>query len=120
MYFLSTMKDNCLGKIIDGCIVNESNIEQLNEVANLARRRLRVKGEERPTTKEVFMELEELRSMTKHPWVNDALDAKEAEYLLGETSDKSSYHEFFDASGSMSVVYNTLLDQERFVVHNGR
>ncbi|GKU98437.1 hypothetical protein SLEP1_g11447 [Rubroshorea leprosula] len=93
--------------------------EKINEVANLARRCLSVKGEERPTMKEVAMKLEELRSMTKHRWVNEALDAGEAEYLLGETSVKSGYHEYFDASGSMSV-HNTLLDQVGFAVHNRR
>ncbi|GKU98393.1 hypothetical protein SLEP1_g11404 [Rubroshorea leprosula] len=118
MYFLSAMKDNCLGKIIDGCIVNEANIEQLNEVANLARRCLSVKGEERPTMKEVAMELEGLRRMTKHPWANDACDAKEVEYSLGETSDKSGHD--FDVSGSTSVVSNTFPDQVGFAVHSRR
>ncbi|GKU98428.1 hypothetical protein SLEP1_g11438 [Rubroshorea leprosula] len=99
--------------------VNEANIEQINEVANLARRCLSAKGEERPTMKEVAMKLEGVRSMTKHPLVNEALDVEEAEYLLDETSDKSGYHEYFDASGSMSV-HNTLLDQVGFAVHNGR
>ncbi|GLT50228.1 hypothetical protein SLA2020_237280 [Shorea laevis] len=118
MLFLSAMKDNCLGKILDGCIVNEANIEQLNEVANLARRCLGVKGEERPTMKEVAMELEGLRRMTKHPWANEACDAKEVEYSLGETSDKSSHD--FDVSGSMSVVSNAFPDQVGFAVHSGR
>ncbi|GLT50223.1 hypothetical protein SLA2020_237240 [Shorea laevis] len=118
MYFLSAMKDNCLGKILDGCIVNEANIEQLNEVANLARRCLSVKGEERPTMKDVAMELEGLRRMTKHPWANDAWDAKEVGYSLGETSDKSGRD--FDVSGSMSVVSNTFPDQVGLAVHSGR
>ncbi|GLT34283.1 hypothetical protein SLA2020_088070 [Shorea laevis] len=118
MCFLSAMKDNCLGKILDGCIGNEANIEQLNEVANLARKCLSVKGEERPTMKEVAMELEGLRRMTKLPWANDAWDAKEIEYSLGETSDKSGHD--FDVSGSMSVVSNTVPNQVGFAVHSGR
>ncbi|GLT84911.1 hypothetical protein SLE2022_031190 [Rubroshorea leprosula] len=118
MYFLSAMKDNCLGKVLDGCIVNEANIEQLKEVANLARRCLSVKGEERPTMKEVAMELEGLRRLTKHPWADDAWDAKEVEYSLGETSDKSGHD--FDVSGSMSVVSNTFSNQVGFAIHNGR
>ncbi|GLT50224.1 hypothetical protein SLA2020_237250 [Shorea laevis] len=118
MYFLSAIKDNCLGKILDGSIMNEANIEQLNEVANLARRCLSVKGEERPTMKEVAMELEGLRRMTKHPWVNDAWDAEEVEYLLGETSDKFGHD--FGVSGSMTVVSNTFPDQVELAIHNGR
>ncbi|GKU98439.1 hypothetical protein SLEP1_g11448 [Rubroshorea leprosula] len=118
MYFLSAIKDNCLGKILDGSIVNEANIEHLNEVANLARRCLNVKGEERPTMKEVAMELEGLRMMTKHPWVNELRDAEEVEYLLGETSDKSGHD--FDVSGSMSIVSNTFPNQVEFAIRKGR
>ncbi|GKU98427.1 hypothetical protein SLEP1_g11437 [Rubroshorea leprosula] len=117
-YFLSAMKDNCLEKILDDCVVNEANMKQLNEVANLARRCLSLKGEERPTMKEVAMELEGLRRMTKHPWANDAWDVEEVEYLLGETSDKSRHD--FDVSGSMSVVSNTFPDQVGFAAHSGR
>ncbi|GLT84917.1 hypothetical protein SLE2022_031250 [Rubroshorea leprosula] len=118
MYFLSAIKDNCLGKILDGSIVNEANIEQLNEVADLARRCLSVKGEERPTMKEVATELEGVRRMTKHPWANDAWDAEEVEYLLGETSDKSGHD--FDVNGSMSVISNTFPSQVELAIHNGR
>ncbi|GLT34291.1 hypothetical protein SLA2020_088150 [Shorea laevis] len=118
MYFLSAIKDNCLGKILDGSIVNEANIKQLNEVADLARRCLCVKGEERPTMKEVAMELEGLRRMTKHPWVDDAWDAEEIEHLLGETSDKSGHD--FDVNASMSVVSNAFPDQVGSIVHSGR
>ncbi|GKU98409.1 hypothetical protein SLEP1_g11418 [Rubroshorea leprosula] len=117
MYFLSAMKDNCLEKILDGCVVNEANIKQLNEVANLARRCLSLKGEERPTMKEVAMELEEMRRMTKHPWANNELDVEEPKNSLGETSNKSSYD--FDGSGSMSVS-NTFPDQVGFAIHSGR
>ncbi|GKU98444.1 hypothetical protein SLEP1_g11452 [Rubroshorea leprosula] len=118
MYFFSAIKDNCLGKILDGSIVNEANTKQLNEVANLAKRCLSVKGEERPTMKEVAMELEGLRRMTKHPWVNDAWDPKEVEYLLGETSDKSGHD--FDVSGSMSIISNNFPDQVELAIRNGR
>ncbi|GLT84909.1 hypothetical protein SLE2022_031180 [Rubroshorea leprosula] len=118
MYFLSAIKDNCLGKILDGSIVNEANIEQLNEVADLARKCLSVKGEERPTMKEVAMELEGLRMMTKHPWVNELRDAEEVEYLLGETSDKSGHD--FDVSGSMSIVSNTFPNQVELAIRKGR
>ncbi|GKU98405.1 hypothetical protein SLEP1_g11416 [Rubroshorea leprosula] len=111
MYFLFAMKDNCLQKILDGCIVNEANIEQLSKVANLAKICLSIKGEERPTMKEVAMELEGLRRMTKHPWVNDALDVEEAKYLLGETSDKSDWLEY---------CLQHLPNQVQFAIHNGR
>ncbi|KAB2629691.1 wall-associated receptor kinase-like 16 [Pyrus ussuriensis x Pyrus communis] len=86
MYFLSALKDDRLLQVLDDCIVTEANVEQLKEVSNLAKRCLRVKGEERPTMKEVAMELEGLRRMVMHPWVNDNSNLEESECLLGEIS----------------------------------
>ncbi|XP_004292832.1 PREDICTED: uncharacterized protein LOC101296545 [Fragaria vesca subsp. vesca] len=94
MYFLSALKHDRLVQVIDGCILNEANIEQLKEVSVLAKRCLRVKGEERPTMKEVAMELEGLRRMVMHhPWVNnDETDVQEIEHLLGEIAMETFSH----------------------------
>ncbi|KAM1224457.1 hypothetical protein ACFX13_044023 [Malus domestica] len=86
MYFLSALKDDRLLQVLDDCIVTEANVEQLKEVSNLAKRCLRVKGEERPTMKEVAMELEGLRRMVMHPWVNHNSNLEEIESLLGGIS----------------------------------
>ncbi|TQD73607.1 hypothetical protein C1H46_040860 [Malus baccata] len=67
-YFLSALKDDRLLQVLDDCIVTEANVEQLKEFSNLAKRCLRVKGEERPTMKEVAKELEGLRRMAMPPW----------------------------------------------------
>ena len=82
MYFLSSWKDDNLFQVLDKHIVNEGNIEQLREAANLAKRCLRLKGDERPTMKEVSMELERIKMMEKHAWI----DSKEKEQLHGESS----------------------------------
>ena len=82
MYFLSSWKDDNLFQVLDKHIVNEGNIEQLREAANLAKRCLRLKGDERPTMKEVAMELERIKMMEKHAWI----DSKEKEQLHGESS----------------------------------
>ncbi|XP_019184486.1 PREDICTED: wall-associated receptor kinase 2-like [Ipomoea nil] len=71
-HFLSSLKTNQLFKILDDNIVCEGNTEELQEVALLARRCLNVKGEERPTMKEVAVELSGLRRAAKHSWVNDS------------------------------------------------
>ncbi|KAF5939184.1 hypothetical protein HYC85_023443, partial [Camellia sinensis] len=63
MYFVSSMKENQLFEIVDEQVMNEANADQLKEVAILAKRCLRVKGDERPTMKEVEMEI--------HPWVDE-------------------------------------------------
>jgi hypothetical protein len=68
MYFISTIKEDRLLQIMEDNIIDEGNIEQLKKVANLAKRCLRVGGDDRPTMKEVAMELEGLRIIEKHQW----------------------------------------------------
>ncbi|KAK4391241.1 Wall-associated receptor kinase [Sesamum angolense] len=59
-------------------------LEQIIEVARLAQGCLNVKGEERPSMKEVAMELEGLRHGGKHSWAQtDQCKAEEMESLLG-------------------------------------
>ncbi|KAJ0093289.1 hypothetical protein Patl1_25765 [Pistacia atlantica] len=83
--------ENCLAETLEDCVINGENLEHLNEVACLARRCVRVKGDERPTMKEVAMELEGMRIMAQHPWVNNESNLEETEQLLGESLDTVSY-----------------------------
>ncbi|KAL6197101.1 hypothetical protein ACLB2K_032713 [Fragaria x ananassa] len=81
--FLASMEEDWLDQILDNGIVNEGNIGTVEKVANLAKRCLRVKGEERPTMKEVAKELEEMSATAKHPWEFNANFCEEDnEYLL--------------------------------------
>ena len=70
------IKEDRLLQILENHIVNEDNIEQLKEFANLAKRCLGLRGEDRPSMKEVATELERLRSMGKHPLGNIDVCAK--------------------------------------------
>ncbi|XP_019199660.1 PREDICTED: wall-associated receptor kinase 2-like [Ipomoea nil] len=83
-YFLSLLKENQLFEILDDNIVCERNTEELQEVALLAKRCLNVKGEDRPTMKEVAVELSGLRRAAKHPWTNNFETSIESEALLTE------------------------------------
>ncbi|XP_028800370.1 wall-associated receptor kinase 3-like [Neltuma alba] len=99
MYFVSSMKENHLWEILDKRVLEQKNAKQLKEVASLARRCLRVKGEERPTMREVAMDLEGLISMGKHTWGKDkGIVAEESEYLLGHVPEG-----YDDASSSIIV-----------------
>lgn len=49
MYFVSSMKDNRLFEILDEKVLKEGNTKLLKEVFILAKKRLMVKGYERPT-----------------------------------------------------------------------
>ncbi|KAI9077570.1 hypothetical protein K1719_040502 [Acacia pycnantha] len=89
VYFESSMKEDRLWQILDRQLLDQKkNDEQLKQVAFLARRCVRVNGEERPTMKEVAMELERLIAMERHPWVKsgDAM-AEETEYSLVHVPD---------------------------------
>ncbi|KAK7351077.1 hypothetical protein VNO77_10249 [Canavalia gladiata] len=66
VYFISSMKEGRLLDIVDNHIKDEANVEQLMEFANITKRCLKVKGEERPSMKEVEMELERLRFAEMH------------------------------------------------------
>ncbi|KAI3474222.1 hypothetical protein Pfo_029010 [Paulownia fortunei] len=65
-YFVVSMKENRLFQIIEPRILREGSLEQIGAVAELVKRCLKLNGEERPTMKEVSMELERLRKYNLH------------------------------------------------------
>jgi len=121
MYFLSTIKEDRLLQILEDDIINEANTEQLKEVVNLAKRCLRVRGEDRPTMKEAAMELERLRIMEKHPWGKADLYTEEIEYLLNAPA--HSFNIDVDNGGSSSnrtVGYESVTKQVLKPLDDGR
>ncbi|KAI8558462.1 hypothetical protein RHMOL_Rhmol04G0095600 [Rhododendron molle] len=89
-YFLVSMKENRLYQILEPRVVNEGTLEQLQAIAELVKRCLYVKSEERPTMKEVAMELESFRKYRKHPWVNQQ-SHEESESLLSDKAPTDLY-----------------------------
>ncbi|OVA06894.1 Protein kinase domain [Macleaya cordata] len=94
-YFLSSIKDDRLFQILDDNLVSEWSIkkQQLKEVADLTKRCLRVKGEKRPTMKEVVMVLDGLRRSSKDPWIIEVEpnnNIEEMMHLLGDTQLESN------------------------------
>ncbi|XP_035546550.1 wall-associated receptor kinase 2-like [Juglans regia] len=85
MYFISSIKEEKIFEILENHIIAEGNQEQIQQFVELARSCLAVKGDERPTMREVAMELERIRNMHKHPSVNLEVNSKEVEHLLAET-----------------------------------
>ena len=77
---------------------------------------LQVKGEERPTMKEVAMELEGLRRMNKHLWDNVEVNIEESEHLLSETSYACNY----DDGGNSTAAYDSMKDHTSVALHGGR
>ncbi|KAK1267570.1 Wall-associated receptor kinase 5 [Acorus gramineus] len=83
--FLSAMKEERLIDVLDHEMVNEGRMDLILEVCNLAKQCLNIGGEERPTMKEVAMELEGLIVFRSHPWVID--NSEDTERLIGGSSD---------------------------------
>ncbi|XP_054790695.1 wall-associated receptor kinase 5-like [Prosopis cineraria] len=112
MHFLSSLRKGQLFEVLEVGIMIENNEEILKEVASLAKRCLRLRGDERPSMKEVAMELEGIRMTRKHTWVNNDNNSGEIEPLLGETSgisesgDSISYRN----TGDYSITNHVLID----------
>ncbi|XP_022773316.1 putative wall-associated receptor kinase-like 16 isoform X2 [Durio zibethinus] len=105
-YFLSSLRRDRLFDILESRLVDEENRDQIMEVAKLAMRCLEVKGEERPSMKEVAMELEGLRLTEKHPWVNVESNSEETEYLLN--GKPSSSYSYSGSSNNTSSGYDSI------------
>ncbi|KAJ4813065.1 Wall-associated kinase family protein [Rhynchospora pubera] len=83
--FLLAMKEKKLQELLDDEIKHEDDMEVITAVAKLAKECLNMKGEERPTMKEVAEELDRIRKIKQHPWGQEYY-SKEREILLGEAS----------------------------------
>ncbi|OMO83358.1 hypothetical protein COLO4_22574 [Corchorus olitorius] len=123
MYFVSSMKENRLLEMLDVHIVNEGTVNQINQVAELAKKCLRVRSEERPAMKEVAMELEGLKVVEKHPWIKADSGSEETENLLLVPSNAfGSNLGNGTATASTTAGFDSIKDQIIFSppLHGGR
>ncbi|XP_041011452.1 wall-associated receptor kinase 2-like [Juglans microcarpa x Juglans regia] len=104
IYFNNAIKEHRLHQILDDKIVNDDSINVIDEVANIAKWCLSVKGEDRPTMKEVAIELEGLRIMRKHPWVKANVYTEETEYLLEAPTHSFNIDVVNSSSSSITTV----------------
>ncbi|KAL8171701.1 LOW QUALITY PROTEIN: hypothetical protein V2J09_023505 [Rumex salicifolius] len=78
MYFMKSMKEERLFEMIDDDLKRQANAKHLMDVAMVAANCLNLKGEDRPTMKEVASELEGLAKMEMmHPWVQNEMNVEE-------------------------------------------
>ncbi|KAJ9145814.1 hypothetical protein P3X46_028148 [Hevea brasiliensis] len=115
LHFVTSLQKNQLFEIIDHQLQTNKNTEQLKAVAMLAKSCLSVKGEERPTMKEVAIELQGLCSIEKHLWGKDNLCAQEYESLLGKPFDDSA-----NGSTSLTIKENSIEKSVTFEIETGR
>ncbi|XP_042480435.1 putative wall-associated receptor kinase-like 16 isoform X2 [Macadamia integrifolia] len=109
MHFVTSVKEDRVWDILDDQIMTTGGKEKLQVVLKLAERCLRLKREERPTMKEVAMELQGLRRNQSHPWV--AQKSNEVECLLVEPLDLNSRN---------IVEYNSMTNEALLSLDGGR
>ncbi|ESR34673.1 hypothetical protein CICLE_v10004630mg [Citrus x clementina] len=122
MNFLSSLKQNRLLEILDNRIVNDGNKQQLKVVAELAARCINVRGEERPTMKEVALELQGRLSLMSNGqyYLRDNVEsngAQETEYFT------STFYECRDGIGSHTTPtdgYDSMQQLELMAFDDGR
>ncbi|XP_057801212.1 wall-associated receptor kinase 2-like [Salvia miltiorrhiza] len=85
-FFVVAMKEDRLFQILDPRVLKEGSMKQIQDVAKLVKRCVKMNSENRPTMKEVAMELEGLRKLSKHPWTEQQLE-EEGVPLISEQSD---------------------------------
>ncbi|CAJ2667644.1 unnamed protein product [Trifolium pratense] len=109
-YFGSSMKEGRLLHILDQNI-DEANIEQLKDVAHIAERCLRLKGDDRPTMKEVAMELEGILVIKEHRWGSDNVFSEETENLLKTAQSVKNVEDGIGGSGIINSYDSYSLNQ---------
>ncbi|CAL9177655.1 unnamed protein product, partial [Musa hybrid cultivar] len=109
--FIAAMNENRLLEILDNQVKSEGDMELIQEISELAKQCLNVRGEERPTMKEVATELDKLRKSKLHPWIPH--NAEETESLLGESSnDHGLNYNGIDTTTSYTTEKRLALDIE--------
>ncbi|GAY63567.1 hypothetical protein CUMW_226620 [Citrus unshiu] len=83
-YFHSSIENNSLRQILSFWVADESEMEEVEIVAELASECLRSSGSKRPTMKQVSEELDRLKRLHENLWAHE--NSKETEHLLGESS----------------------------------
>ncbi|KAI3976354.1 hypothetical protein MKX01_036774 [Papaver californicum] len=125
-YFLSSMKTNRLFAILDNSMVQNDNErvssvhghQQIQQMAELAQKCLRMKGENRPTMKEVAMVLHGLTMISSsYPGILDVEDtmyaSKGEHMLLLGSAELLSYTDSISTIGDGSKVISALETEGR-------
>ncbi|URD72743.1 EGF [Musa troglodytarum] len=107
--FIEAMKDSRLEEILDDQIMRKENMDVIQEIAEITKECLNIKGDERPTMREVAEKLHMLGGFLQVSSTHHA--PEECEALLGESSMRSTLD---------SVGYHSLETKLGFDVKAGR
>ena len=118
VHFLCSLKEDRLIDVLHMGILDEENRQELMQVAVLAARCLRLTGEERPSMKEVTMELEGIKLTEKRPWINTGKNFEEDQNLLHEAQNSREHGD--SSSAQQDTGYDSLRALELIEFGNGR
>nr|XP_043613553.1 putative wall-associated receptor kinase-like 16 [Erigeron canadensis] len=118
-YFLSSLKNGRLFQVLDQHLQLKELPNEIIQVSRIAERCLRVKGDERPTMKEVATELEGIMAsvIQKHPWVQSIENEEEGEHLLKQSA---NYYAFTDRGSGSSSTFDSMSKQITLPAASGR
>ncbi|KAK4483791.1 hypothetical protein RD792_010995 [Penstemon davidsonii] len=102
-YFTMSIKQGRLFQILEPRVVREGSLDQLQAIGELIKRCLNLNGEDRPTMKEVAMELEGFRKFHSHPWAQQQPVREESVGLMNENESADLYTAPF-TSGDLYTV----------------
>ncbi|CAL1404494.1 unnamed protein product [Linum trigynum] len=118
-YFLNSVGDMNLGRIVNFGAIRDGEMEEIEAFAEVARRCLSFSGMKRPAMKEVAEELERLRKLNENSsWGSNRKGengGEETEYLLRKDGDESCSLSF---SGFSEVLIGTTEEQPTAETHS--
>ncbi|KAG6620688.1 hypothetical protein I3842_Q053200 [Carya illinoinensis] len=104
-YFVFSLKNDRPLEVVGDHIINEGNFEELKEVSYIAKSRVSVKGDDRPTMKVVAIEQVGLRIEEKHSHEKANLYREETECSLNAITSYLSLEAVIE-SALMTLVYS--------------
>lgn len=106
MYFLSSLKSKDLEDFLDEKVLKEGEIEQLSAVAKLARKFMPIRGDKRPTMKEVARELVRIASPGKLGRLQVAENEEQDQHLVVNSSGLTSVDCQNFSQASLTVTFD--------------
>ncbi|KAJ0954473.1 putative protein kinase RLK-Pelle-WAK family [Helianthus annuus] len=122
VYFLYSLKEGRLFQVLDERLQLNDVPSEIDQLSRLAQRCLRVNGDERPTMKEVAIELQGILAsvIQKHPWVQSSPNKDEGEYLLKELTNDHEGTNGGNVSNVSTSTFDSMNKHTMLPISSGR
>nr|XP_043619667.1 putative wall-associated receptor kinase-like 16 [Erigeron canadensis] len=107
-HFIASLEKERLLEVLDEHLQLKEVPHDIILISRLAQRSLHLKGDERPTMKEMALELEGISAsmIDKHPWVKSTPNEEATEYLLNRPSEE--YEDTDDSNTGPTAFYSMI------------